>query len=105
MRDLLCNLLMDTLYKYSYNEKYLHLIRVYMRSDSNEQELKNEELIHRLITFIKTHPNPYVMKLIEVDFMIFLDCSVFSILSLFQRLLWLLTTIFDSVSWLMITYS
>ena len=28
VRDLLCNLLMDTLYKYSYNEKYLHLIRV-----------------------------------------------------------------------------
>ena len=28
VRDLLCNLLIDTLYKYSYNEKYLHLIRV-----------------------------------------------------------------------------
>ena len=75
-----------------------------IRSDSNSQELKNEDLIHRLITFIKTHPNPYVMKLIEVDFMIFLYCSVFSILSLFQRLLWLLTTIFDSVYWLMILY-
>ena len=66
MCDLLCNLLMDTLYKYSYNEKYLHLIRVWMRRESNHQELRNEQLLHRLITFIKTHPNPYVMKLIEV---------------------------------------
>ena len=37
-----------------------------MRRESNHQELRNEQLLHRLITFIKTHPNPYVMKLIEV---------------------------------------
>ena len=28
IRDLLCNLLTDTLYKYSYNDKYFYLIRV-----------------------------------------------------------------------------
>ena len=66
VRDLLCNLLIDTLYKYSYNEKYLHLIRVSLQNDSDWQDLRNEDLIHRLITFIKTHPNPYLMKLIEV---------------------------------------
>ena len=53
--DLLCMLLCDMLYKYSYNEKYITLIR----------ELQNDQLIHCIMMFLKVSPNPYIFKLLE----------------------------------------
>ena len=64
--DLLCMLLTDVLYKYSYNEKYNKLIQVGMCDAAHSKELLNEDLLHALMMRLKTHPNYYIMTLCEV---------------------------------------
>lgn len=64
--DLLCMLLTDVLYKYSYNEKYNKLIQVGMCGAAHIKELLNEDLLHALMMRLKTHPNYYIMTLCEV---------------------------------------
>lgn len=64
--DLLCMLLTDVLYKYSYNEKYNKLIQVGMCDAAHIKELLNEDLLHALMMRLKTHPNYYIMTLCEV---------------------------------------